>query len=467
MANFDPNMSQEQLENLQLKAEELLYKNEKDKLFVVIEYLEIEIDASLGKGKIIREIRKKLDHVVEKQENTNEEKVSILNTVISHLDESVVPPLEKTQSEKEIIELEKAYSELQNKFEQEKKEILSKLGEKKKLAGESNANATSADVIQIAENENTLTVSESKITPLLRREFKISGQIGEPGQTDKLTFVSLTHQVESGLKRGYKEQEIVDAVVRVISPHSSLRSYVETLRDLKLSKLRKILRVHYREKNASELYHELATIFQDVKESPQQFLLRALEIRNKTLFASQEADCELKYETSLIQKTFLKSFETGLREDILVTNLRPNLRSADLTDEFLMKTVNEIASQQAERKTKLGQKNAKICATVTSEPKQSELAGNDLILAAIKEIKSDLSNLTSRVDSELKSHSKSQSQRKGKLGRGWGCEACKEKGRASSCKHCFICGGSNHFARECTTNNHQGNDKRLVPQDRA
>lgn len=273
----------------------------------------------------------------------------------------------------------------------------------------------------------------------------------------------LTHQIESGLKRGYKEQEIVDAVIRVISPHSSLRSYVETLKDLKLSKLRKILRVHYREKNASELYHELATIFQDVKETSQQFLLRALEIRNKTLFASQETDCELKYETSLIQKTFLKSFETGLREDILVTNLRPILRSADLTDEYLMKIVNEVASQQAERKTKLGQKNAKICATVASDQTQSELSGNELILAAIKEIKSDLTSLTNRVDAELKSLPKSQSNRKGKLGRNWGCQACKEKSQASTCKHCFICGGSNHFARECQTKDHQGNDRRLVP----
>jgi hypothetical protein len=81
----------------------------------------------------------------------------------------------------------------------------------------------------------------------LRREFKISGQIGEPGQADKLTFVSRTHQIDSGLKRGYSENEIVDAVIRAISLHSSLRSYVETLKDLSLPKLRKILRVHYRE----------------------------------------------------------------------------------------------------------------------------------------------------------------------------------------------------------------------------
>ena len=43
------------------------------------------------------------------------------------------------------------------------------------------------------------------------------------------------HQIDSGLKRGYKESEIVDAVIRAISPHSSLRSYVETLCDLSLA----------------------------------------------------------------------------------------------------------------------------------------------------------------------------------------------------------------------------------------
>ena len=62
---------------------------------------------------------------------------------------------------------------------------------------------------------------------LLRHAFKISGQIGELGQVDKLTFVSLAHQIDSGIKRGYKETEIVDTVVRAISLHSSLRSYVE------------------------------------------------------------------------------------------------------------------------------------------------------------------------------------------------------------------------------------------------
>ena len=97
---------------------------------------------------------------------------------------------------------------------------------------------------------------------LLRRKFKISGQIGEPGQTEKLTFVSLMHQIDSRLKHDYQENEILDAVIRAMSPHSSLRSYVETLSDLSLAKLRRILRVHYREKTASEVYQQLATVCQ-------------------------------------------------------------------------------------------------------------------------------------------------------------------------------------------------------------
>ena len=67
-----------------------------------------------------------------------------------------------------------------------------------------------------------------------------------------IQYLSLNHQIESGLKQKYPEDEIVDAVIRAISPHTSLRSYIETMPDLGLFKLRKILRIHYCEKTASE-----------------------------------------------------------------------------------------------------------------------------------------------------------------------------------------------------------------------
>ena len=95
---------------------------------------------------------------------------------------------------------------------------------------------------------------------------------------------------------------------------------METLSDLALAKLRSLC-VHYREKAASEVYQQLATVCQQSNESPQQFLLHALDLRDKVNFASQESDCEFNYGPALIQKTFEKSFETGLRDDILASNL--------------------------------------------------------------------------------------------------------------------------------------------------
>ena len=127
---------------------------------------------------------------------------------------------------------------------------------------------------------------------ILKREFKSSGQTRESGQTEKLTFVSLTHQIDSGLKRGYAHSDIIDAIIHSISPHSNLRSYIEMLPDLTLAKLRKILRLHYRERTASELYQELSIVCQNAKESPQQCLLHALGLHNKVQFARQEADSE-------------------------------------------------------------------------------------------------------------------------------------------------------------------------------
>lgn len=60
------------------------------------------------------------------------------------------------------------------------------------------------------------------------------------------------HQIDSGLKRGYKERDLIDAISYSISLQSSLRSYFETLRELSLAKLRKILQVHYCKKTTSE-----------------------------------------------------------------------------------------------------------------------------------------------------------------------------------------------------------------------
>ena len=69
-------------------------------------------------------------------------------------------------------------------------------------------------------------------TKMLRREFKVRGQIGEPGQRDKLTYVSLMHQIRDAHAAGYKEDKIVSRVINCMVPSLTLRGVLETTPDL-------------------------------------------------------------------------------------------------------------------------------------------------------------------------------------------------------------------------------------------
>ena len=257
-------------------------------------------------------------------------------------------------------------------------------------------------------SETTIIGDKGQIqqASFFHRDFKIVGQVGEPGQQDKLSYVSLIHQIDAGLKRGFDENEIVEAVIKAISPNSSLRSYILTLPERSLDKLRKILRVFYQEKNASDLYQELLTTCQGTKETAQQYLLRALDARNKVLFASKEEDNGQDYSHFLVQNAFLKAFETGLRDEGLLVNMRPVLRSKNVTDEELMRLVNELSAAQAQRKLKVGT-SAKV-SSVTPEPEPSQIptkASKDKhqmgqAFAEIKELRAELAALKLKQGSE-------------------------------------------------------------------
>lgn len=61
--------------------------------------------------------------------------------------------------------------------------------------------------------------------------------------------------MEMGLKRNQSEAEIIEAVVRAISPGLSLRDMLELKTDLTLPQLRTILKGHYKEDSSTDLYH--------------------------------------------------------------------------------------------------------------------------------------------------------------------------------------------------------------------
>lgn len=97
----------------------------------------------------------------------------------------------------------------------------------------------------------------------IRREFRINGQIGERGQKDKLSYSNLIHQIEMGRNRNHSEAEIIEAVVRAISPGLSLRDMLELKTDLTLPQLRTILKGHYKEDSSTDLLLSLRTSYSE------------------------------------------------------------------------------------------------------------------------------------------------------------------------------------------------------------
>ena len=109
------------------------------------------------------------------------------------------------------------------------------------------------------------------------KDFKISDQIGKPGQKDRLTFSSLARQIESGPSKDYPESENINEVICAITPGLQLSSYFEGKGKLTLPALRRILRCYYQEKGATELYKQLTSEAQSSKETPQGFLIRVMD----------------------------------------------------------------------------------------------------------------------------------------------------------------------------------------------
>lgn len=244
------------------------------------------------------------------------------------------------------------------------------------------------------------------------REFKISGQIGEPGQKDKLTFSSLAHQIETGLNKKVPEYEIVHAVIKAIAPGMQLRSYLEGKTDLTLPVLRRILRSHYQEKGATELYKQLTSEAQNSKETPQTFLFRALDLRQKILFASQEAESSLRYDPVLVQNMFLHSVLTGLQNDNIRNDLKPYLQQAGVNDEVLLEKLNIACMTETERQNKKKegppQRSVGVHSAQSTDPSESsekkgktpENKTKHNLMDELKEIKADialLKNLSTEV----------------------------------------------------------------------
>jgi hypothetical protein len=242
-----------------------------------------------------------------------------------------------------------------------------------------------------------------------RKDLKIKGQIGSPGEKGKLTFISVVRKIERATKQRYRDPEICEAVIEMVSPELRLRSLLEGKFDLTLPQLRRILRCHYKEDEATEMYTQLTNLSQEEGTTADDFINDVIILRDKILFTSKEEDCDFAYPESIVRRQSTHAIVTGLRDDNIKSEVKAVLSSGkQLDDVELLEVVNKSMREEAERKRKL-KKGAKKSANVNvvgekedsiTTRKQKETKENPIV-AELKEIKaglSEISNLKADVE---------------------------------------------------------------------
>lgn len=449
-------------------------------LIKVCTYLKCDEPAGGFEGQsrraLVRLMEKTLDEIQEGEEDS-EHFTAYLNELLSFLDtlneKSKDPPL----NHEELEELRKQYTQLQQTQTEVRQTLMDQIRtmeEKIKKSPDASASGPA---------------SVPEVT--LRKDFRIFGQIGEPGQKEKLSYTSLINQIESGLKKGYTETEVVEAVVRAVSPGLHLRELLEIKRNMTLPSLKTILKGHYKVDSSSDLLHRLMNIAQEPKESAQSFLFRAIELREKLLRASDEDEVSDKYSPEFIQKKFLRSVETGLVSDSVKFQIRPYFSSPDITDEVLIEKLGEAANLEMERQNKLKKTIltrplklneiqadtldsgddalSKEATTPREKKRQGQNNGTAIDTAkAIEDLRADVMEMTKMFSQTIQAAkslahvnvtpvSADRRQR--------GCKSCRDAQKGEMCSHCYRCGQDGHFSRGCRQRTMQGNERGLLSRD--
>ena len=250
----------------------------------------------------------------------------------------------------------------------------------------------------------------------------------------------------------------------MISPEQKLRSLLEGKWDLTLPTLRRFLRSHFKEAEATELYNQLSNLSQDEGTSPDDFVQDAIVLRDKILFSSKEDDTEFQYSEVLVQKQCTHAIVTGLRNDNIKSEVKAALTSGkQLKDEELMEIVSKSVKEEKERQRKLkGSKSKTGKVNVVSEKedvgdkKQQSKEKENPIVAELKELRAELKEIsTLKTDVEVLKEcvrniggGNNPNGYQGGRKVQFGCNDCKAK-NLFGCNHCFKCGEPGHKKPEC------------------
>ncbi|CAI5638261.1 unnamed protein product [Oreochromis niloticus] len=284
----------------------------------------------------------------------------------------------------------------------------------------------------------------------IRREFCICGQIGEGG-----------------------------SAIGCPIPTCCIRWKMDSA----TATLKTILKGHYREDDTSDLYKKLINISQDPEESAQDFLFRAIELKDRLLYASKNKEAE-HYSWDLVKREFLRSVGTGLQNDNIKFHIKALLDNPEVTDEMLIEKLNEAAKLETERLNMLKRNNTRpprinelhtrdesrsssqIPATKEDKKNHPPPEMHDLV----KELRNEVAEVRQMVLASLNAGKSQTTKRMSEAAadtrRKKGCRTCQSNGDGDNCTHCFKCGQPGHISRGCRAPLQlQGNARGPLPQD--
>ena len=298
-------------------------------------------------------------------------------------------------------------------------------------------------------NLHDRALPQSNMATFIRtQDFKLQGQIGRPGQKDKMGYHTLLRQINSAVGEGkYTQNEIVQAVINAVQPEN-LKSYLETLlinEGLSVTNLLEIMAEYFQEAEPTSLFHQLYSAVQEKDETAQGFIIRCMSLKEKLLAIAD--DDGVSFDKNLVQCTFLKSVRTGLKDEGVSHVLLPYLKDTSITMVELLKQCRLAVTVENERQLKFKQKGgvgSKVGSVEKGQDKLEELVG------LVNQMRVEVSQLKSKVAGQK------ESEGKRRVPSYMGCKTCKSEGKAEHCRHCWKCGADGHVSRNCQSLNKDG-----------
>ena len=216
------------------------------------------------------------------------------------------------------------------------------------------------------------------------RELKINGQIGQPGEAGKLSYSSLSYQIHSAQERGYDDADILNAVIRAITPNLSLRNHLEKHRDMPLARLVSRLRTHFLLKSAATAFTDMGNMVQKAGDTEINFCMDLMGMRDDVIALSKEEGGQ--YTDDLVQQKMIHVLSVGLRKASIRLAMRPILKTPLISDDDIFDALKELVLNEAEHSAKADGASAVATTNVTTNGRSNTLANTAATVAACSEL---------------------------------------------------------------------------------